>query len=1126
MLKYTAPWRVLFPGARSRPQLITGGAREGDNCAVDQAAEGAPEPVQEDGHRRRVLEQEPQTLPEGEDLSPGMDRVTRSIITSTPMSSTHREVLGEDGTLYTIESRWEEEYMDHEPRYNGNQWGEEDASTNNREYIITTVQTASLERNPMTNYRALSATPSRVTETYFLNDGMHRADLWVPSPDRDSKLELVRKGELYDLRAYKEEKKPAKLYTESDEEVEYHIVAVEASPDRLRELEYERKRIIEGQKVKISPLRQWHSLGELGSEADSPPASPRKMPETSAGEFDRQFGTHDSRDASFGQENVDKEQINFLAARQQFLMLEQRKPDLLQGLKPQSRPLKPSESTSYVYERDWQGEDGSPYAQTVTAQLSYHPGGSPRGDGGGYKASPVPSLEDEVVGQQRARIAMEEPQSGTRRTITRQLLVTSSREHLHPGNDESLGAGYGSDGSTSRQASGNWHIQDSGSEPPTRYETPIEKEIRLALEREEELRRERGIQGSASTQEMVAIFKTPLLYRSPPSSPGRKVKETRRGSYFIQREIEMDAKREDDLISEGKVVGLYDKGPMEEVEERKKRFEQEDEVPVLPLKSIHYRSPDWDLYERNSSFVPVEMQEQSQDQNVSPEVKRRSHEQVSRIPQEAYAPYLSSKSEGARAQSVPASYTPTSRYSWHPPSDYYLQTTKEEDQTKADEQDPSVTPNNTVILQKEYFTWKPWTPKLSPVVTLQDLPDESSPRLKPSETTSYQEQSFSMKPLRTQTSSLIEREIQEVLQREEELQQQRRMLSQRTSGSLSADLSGPLPEDSQQQDQVSGSPDRQVVSLFSTPFRPLKLSTTPASDQNLDGEPTHQTYSPAPRGPAPPPPEWEPRAPGKLKYWQLEEFERGRSHDKDGHDPRPSSGDAGGSQSPGGVTGHRGAPDKHVVSLFATPFRPLVFRTASDRTPREESTPQTYGATPKGPAPPPLEWEPRTPGRLRGEQLAEFERRPHQPREEYRESRGFQSPGPVRGHVSPPDRYVVSLFSTPLRPLVVGTAPGASSDSALRREPTYQTYSATANGPAPPYPDWEPRTPGRLQDSQLEEFEDRRSRRDEYGYAGIDPRDDVNNEIVESTRVSRRKSAMALRWEAGQYLNKQDSDEE
>ncbi|XP_078526664.1 mitotic interactor and substrate of PLK1 [Lissotriton helveticus] len=1229
-------WRVR------RTQVIAGGAREGGIRPVGQEAEGAPEPVQEDRHRRRVLEQEPQSLLEAKDPSPGMDRVTRSLVTSTPNTQTHREVLGDDGTLYTIETRWEERYMDRQPRYNGSQWVEEDAS-NDREYIITNMKTGSLERKPLINYRDFSATPSRVTDNYSPTDGIHRADLWVPSPDRDSKLELVRKGELYDLRAYKEDRKPAKLYSESDEELEYHIVAVEASPDRLRELEDERKRIIEGQKVKMSPLRQWRSMGELGSEADSPPTSPRKMPETSATEFDGQFGTPDSRSKSFNQENVDTEQINFLAARQQFLMLEQRKPDLLQGLKPQSRPLKPSEPTGYVYEREWQVEDGSPYTRTAAAQLSYYPGESPRGEAGGYEASLVPSLEDEMVGQQRARVEMEEPESGKRRAITRQLLVTSSREHMDSGNDEGFGAGYGSDGGTSREGSGNWHVQDSGTEPPTRYETPIEKEIRLALEREEELRRERGIQGSASTQEMIAIFKTPLLYRSPPSTPPRKSKESRRGSYFIQREIEMDSKREDDLISQGKVVGLYHKGPLEEVGERKKRFELDDEVPVLPVKSIHYKSPDLDLYERNSSFVPVEMQEQNQAQNVSPEVTRRSREEVTRIPLEAYAPYLLSSIEGAGEPSVPAPYTHFSRYDWHPSSDHDLQTPKHDEQAKADEQDSSVTPKKIIIVQKEYFSWKPWTPTLSPVVTAQDPPDEPPPRLKPSEKALYQEQSFTMKPLRTHTSSLIEREIQEVLQREEELQQQRRMLSQQPSGSSSADLSGTLPDDSQEQDQASGSPDRHVVSLFSTSFQPLVLNIAPASDQDLPGGPTDQTYSPAPRGPATPPHEWETRTPGKLKQWQLEEFERGQIRDRDRNEVTTSSGDTRGSQSPGAVPGHGGSPDKQVVSpdkqvvsLFAAPFRPLAFRTAPDpswdtalreespppahgvtpkgpappplewkpRTPgklrdeqleefergsrrqrdecgesrgfespgpvpgqvgspdkqvdspdkqvvslfaapfrplafrtapdpswdtalREESAPPAYGVAPKGPAPPPLEWEPRTPGKLRDEQLEEFERRSRRQRDECEESRGFESPGPVPGQVGSPDRYVVSLFSTPLRPLFVGTAPSASSDSALRREPTYQTYSVTPKGPAPPPPEWETRTPGRLKDSQLEEFEDRRSRqRDEYGYAGIDPRDDVNNEIVESTRVSRRKSAMALRWEAGQYLNTQDDDDE
>uniref|UniRef100_A0A670Y0Q5 Uncharacterized protein n=1 Tax=Pseudonaja textilis TaxID=8673 RepID=A0A670Y0Q5_PSETE len=88
--------------------------------------------------------------------------------------------------------------------------------------------------------------------------------------------------------------------------------------------------------------------------------------------------------------------------------------------------------------------------------------------------------------------------------------------------------------------------------PSHATETPIEREIRLHLEREELLRRERGLGSSRGTQEYVEVCIKPILNQSTASSIKPKEKERQWASVQMQREIQRECRREEDLVQLGK----------------------------------------------------------------------------------------------------------------------------------------------------------------------------------------------------------------------------------------------------------------------------------------------------------------------------------------------------------------------------------------------------------------------------------------------------------------------------------------------------------------------------------------------------------------------------------------------
>ncbi|XP_061469861.1 uncharacterized protein MISP3 isoform X2 [Rhineura floridana] len=122
--------------------------------------------------------------------------------------------------------------------------------------------------------------------------------------------------------------------------------------------------------------------------------------------------------------------------------------------------------------------------------------------------------------------------------------------------------------------------------PHPTTETPIEREIRLHQEREELLRRERGLASPWGTQEYVEVHIRPILNQSVVSSMLPKEKERQWAGAQMHREIQRECQREEDLVQLGKVRGAYDRGTSQEMQEKKMIFEQHfSSEPLVPRKA-------------------------------------------------------------------------------------------------------------------------------------------------------------------------------------------------------------------------------------------------------------------------------------------------------------------------------------------------------------------------------------------------------------------------------------------------------------------------------------------------------------------------------------------------------------
>ncbi|NXF24083.1 MISP protein, partial [Rhodinocichla rosea] len=470
-----------------------------------------------------------------------------------------------------------------------------------------------------------------------------------------------------------------------DEEQDlYRVPPPNISPEKARELEDERKEVIRSQAMRKSSTiaERWSSMDELGSiSSQAEGRHTSSVPTSFAIWFDKPSPGRAATPVD--PENIDTEQINFSAARQQFLMLEKTNPGSFFSPGQQAMSPRP-ESVTKVSREEW-----------------YSPEMATKGTRGHSSAGAS-------------------SQSGTDKSLYQVYGVTSNETF-------------------------NADLRTSSRETRVSNETPIEREIRMAMEREENLWKERGIQRLTSSSELVEIQTKPVLNIHSSPGPGRKGKDRGRASLYVQREIEQETKREEDLKRQGRLLGAYDRGTQQELEERRRVFEQEEAPPEkpTPLKRAEQRRS-W-----LKEFVveqPSPTEDTKAGRSLPSYTASIAHFQLS---QPRFA-------ASERSQELPSvsPHASASASKWG-----------SEDSWAGKLPSSTLSPSSTAVLPREYLKLSFWKPKVSFVEDMGTQRREDG-----------REEQYRLRTGKPQTSALIEEEIRSDLQREEELQEQRRRL--------------------------------------------------------------------------------------------------------------------------------------------------------------------------------------------------------------------------------------------------------------------------------------------------------------------------------------------------------------
>lgn len=318
-----------------------------------------------------------------------------------------------------------------------------------------------------------------------------RNEAYMMSPERQAKLSILKERNRFKLQTYSNERKPEKLFQETIEESDYQVTDTFAGEE---EEEPDRIEIIRSQAPKNNLKEQWSSLENL----DGPDSSQNLVEGFSL--CYSPVGAKQQLQSTVEPGTVDNQQIDFNTALKQFLTMEHSKHKPFKSSSQQSSPKLRARSLS-----------AGAKVFTKVDNKNYR-----IKDDSGKNGFPWERPDESRIGE----TIKEEPED---KTVQNSL-------------DIDLGFANKDVRSTSESVS---TVSSSLEMASSVNETPIEREIRIAQEREEDLRRSRGIVSTDKT-EMVEIKTKPILSQPSPQTKPIKVKDYNRMSSLIQREIERE----------------------------------------------------------------------------------------------------------------------------------------------------------------------------------------------------------------------------------------------------------------------------------------------------------------------------------------------------------------------------------------------------------------------------------------------------------------------------------------------------------------------------------------------------------------------------------------------------------